>query len=159
LFSLSKEEAGSNSSHGRSGSLMRLGYYGAEQGFTDEQIFAVLDDADTRWEKYTGRSPEQRRRFLVDIIARARAKHGYNSSENPLAGLIAQASQVEVQEQKLIYNFKEFINLEIHIDWLLEGMLSQTGFGIITGQPGIGKTQLGLQLAHHLALGEEDFIG
>lgn len=160
LFSMGKEDAGKSSPDGRSGSLMRLGYYGAESGFSDEQIYAILDDADTRWEKYTKRSPAYRRKLLLDIIARARAKHGYlTDTENPLAGLIAKAEPVAAQDQKLVYNFQEFMDLEVHIEWLVEGLLSQTGMGIITGPPGVGKTQLGIQLAHHLALGKEEFLG
>lgn len=161
LFSMGKEDAGKSSPDGRSGSLMRLGYYGAESGFSDEQIYAVLDDADSRWEKYTKRTSAYRRKLLLDIIARARAKHGYlTDTENPLAGLIAKAEPgVAPQDQKLVYNFQEFMDLEVHIEWLVEGLLSQTGMGIITGPPGVGKTQLGIQLAHHLALGKEEFLG
>ena len=156
LFNLGKDEAATASKEGRSGSLTRLGYYGAENGFSDEQIYAILLDADNRWEKYKGRHDQERR--LVEIIARARAKHGYIGEEGlTFAGLVTDATAV-VTDSKLIYSFQEFSDLEIKIDWMMEGLLRNEGMGVIVGPPGVGKTQLGIQMCAHIALGW-DFLG
>lgn len=142
----------------RSGAIMRLGYFGAEHGFTDEQIYVILDDADKRWGKYTARSKAGREKLLRDIIARARAKHGYPTGETLTFAGLTGASPVAPQDIKTVYNFKEFLDTEIIIDWMVEKLLAQGGFGIITGMPGVGKTQFGIQLAITLALGLDHFL-
>src|SRR5690606_32253715 len=43
-------------------------------------------------------------------------------------------------------------------DWLVEGLLTEAGIGLITGRPGTGKTQLGLQLAGDCATGRDRFL-
>lgn len=156
VFNYTKDEAGTASPDGRSGTLASLGYFGAENGFTDEQIYAILLDADNRWEKYKGRHDQEKR--LVEIIARARAKHGYMApSDITLDGIIGTDAPV-VTDKKMVYSFRELADLDIKVDWMLQGLLRNEGVGIITGAPGVGKTQLAIQLGAHVALGW-DFIG
>lgn len=156
-FRMTKEEAAASSPDKRSGALMRLAYLGAENGFSDEQIYVILDDADKRWEKYVSRSKAGREKVLHDTIARARAKVGYLSDEIlEFTGLLN--SRAVVQEPRLVYSFQDFLNTDVKIDWLVDGFLSQGGMGVITGQPGVGKTQFGIQLAATLALGAEKFL-
>lgn len=152
VFRMSQEEAANSSPGKRSAALMRLAYMGAEQGFSDESIYAILDDADKRWDKYVKRSPATREKILRDTIARARAKIGYPTEELTLAGLLG-ATPVEQDDLKVVYNYREFLDTEIKVEWLLEGLLAQRGIGIITGHPGVGKTQFGIQLAMNLAIG------
>lgn len=156
-FKMTKEEASASSPDKRSGAIMRLGYFAAEHGFTDEQIYVILDDADKRWDKYTKRSKAGREKLLLDIIARARAKTGYLTAEDlTFAGLLAESNIVE--KPQLVYAFQEFLDTEIHIDWLVNDFLSKGGMGVITGQPGVGKTQFGIQLGISLALGADKFL-
>lgn len=157
LFLSSKEEAHDGSPGGRSGSLARLGYFGAENGFSDEQIYVMLLDADTRWEKYLNRHDREKR--LIDIIARARAKIGYvNLEELSFDGLTGVASNKVVTDSKLVYSFKELLELDVKVDWMMEGLLRNEGIGIFVGPPNVGKTQLLIQAGACAALGW-DFLG
>lgn len=141
----------------RSKALLRLGYHGAENGFTDEQIYAVLLAADDKWGKYKNRY--DRERHLLDIINRARTKIGYNFDDpDSLAGLIKGLDKTEVKDAKVVWGFKEFLAADFHVDWMLENLISIGGFGVIAGPPGVGKTQFGIQMGISLALGE-DFLG
>lgn len=143
----------------RSAAMSELAYMGAELGWSDGQIATVLYDADDRWGKYKNRHDRDRR--IVDFINRARQKHGYNALENvDLTKMIQSANQTAVimGESKLVYGYQEFVDADFHIDWILDGLLAQGGFGLITGYPGTGKTQLSIAAAAHLALGEKKFL-
>lgn len=154
-FSLDEEGATKASPDKRSGSLQKLAYLAVESGMSDEQIFVILDDADTRWGKYAKRSSGARHKELIKIIARGRAKLGYITEDLlTFSGLAASVGQdIEGTTPKLIYRWDEFIEAEFDIKWLIEGLLSEGGYGVVTGQPGVGKTQFGLQWAISMALG------
>jgi KaiC/GvpD/RAD55 family RecA-like ATPase len=143
----------------RSAAMSELAHMGAELGWSDENIAAVLYNADDRWGKYKHRRDRERR--LTDFINRARQKHGYNSLENvDLAKLISSANQSApvMGESKLVYGYQDFVDAEFHIEWVLKGLLAQGGFGLITGYPGTGKTQFSIALGAHMALGEKKFL-
>jgi len=143
----------------RSAAMSELAYIGAELGWSDGQIATMLYDADDRWGKYAGRHDRDRR--IVDFVNRARQKHGYNSLDNvDLTTMIQSANQSAgvLGDSKLVYGYQEFVDAEFKIEWILDGLLAQAGFGLITGYPGTGKTQLSIALAAHLALGEKKFL-
>lgn len=143
----------------RSAAMSELAYIGAELGWSDGQIATMLYDADDRWGKYVGRHDRDRR--IVDFVNRARQKHGYNSLDNvDLTTMIQSANQSAgvLGDSKLVYGYQEFVDAEFKIEWILDGLLAQAGFGLITGYPGTGKTQLSIALAAHLALGEKKFL-
>lgn len=143
----------------RSAAMAELAYMGAEQGWTDEQIAAILYDADDRWGKYKKRRDRDRR--ITDFINRARQKHGYNAPQNiGIKSLIESANQTApvIGESKLIYGFTEFVDAEFRIEWLLDGLLAQGGLGLVTGFPGTGKTQFSIAVGAHLALGQREFL-
>lgn len=127
----------------RSGSLMRLGYICCELRMEDKEAYAILLNADERWAKYKNR--QDRKARLSEIINRARIKH-------PLS------PQKESVEQFVVYNNEEFLASEIVIEWIIPGILQRAGHVLLSGPPGIGKTQVSLQFAIHMALGK-DFIG
>lgn len=144
----------------RSGALQRLAYEGAEHSWTDEQIMAVLVDADDRWGKYVGRP--SREKILVDLINRARVKVGYNNEEE-LLDLAARfrGTSEEVEDdsnEKVLYSVKELAHMEGIKDWIVEGLLTPRGIGHFTGRAGVGKTQLAVQLAADLATGRSHFL-
>lgn len=145
----------------RSGALQRLAYEGAEHGWTDEQIMAVLLDADDRWQKYVGRS--SRGRILADLINRARAKIGYEpgSDLEGLAKALGAVRKVEDAEDdtQVLFSVKELAHVRDISDWTVEGLLVPRGFGLFTGRPGEGKTQLACQLGADLASGRSEFLG
>lgn len=143
----------------RSAAMSELAHLGAEMGWTDAQIGTVLYDADDRWGKYKNRRDRERR--VTDFVNRARQKHGYNSLDNiDLTKMINSANQTApvMGESKLIYGYQDFVEAEFKIEWILSGLLAQGGFGLITGYPGTGKTQLSIALAAHMALGEKKFL-
>jgi len=143
----------------RSAAMSELAHLGAELGWGDEQIARILYDADDRWGKYKTRRDRDRR--LTDFVNRARQKHGYNSLDNvDLSKLISSANQSApvMGESKLVWGYQDFVDAEFKIEWVLDGLLAQGGFGLITGYPGTGKTQLSIALAAHMALGEKKFL-
>lgn len=143
----------------RSAAMSELAHMGAELGWSDENIAVVLYDADDRWGKYKYRRDRDRR--ITDFINRARQKHGYNSLENvDLTRMIQSANQTTpiMGESKLIYGYQDFVDAEFKIEWILNGLLAQGGFGLITGYPGTGKTQFSIALGAHMALGSKKFL-
>jgi predicted ATP-dependent serine protease len=143
----------------RSAAMSELAHMGAELGWSDENIAVVLYDADDRWGKYKYRRDRDRR--ITDFINRARQKHGYNSLENvDLTRMIESANQTApvMGESKLIYGYQDFVDAEFKIEWILNGLLAQGGFGLITGYPGTGKTQFSIALGAHMALGDKKFL-
>ena len=143
----------------RSAAMSELAHLGAESGWSDEQIAVVLYDADNRWGKYKHRRDRERR--VTDFINRARQKHGYNSLDNvDLTKLINSANQSSpvMGESKLVYGYQDFVDAEFKIEWVLDGLLAQGGFGLVTGYPGTGKTQFSIALGAHMALGEKKFL-
>jgi len=143
----------------RSAAMSELAHMGAELGWPDEHIAAALYDADDRWGKYKYRRDRDRR--ITDFVNRARQKHGYNALENvDLTKMIQSANQTTpvMGESKLIYGYQDFVDAEFKIEWILNGLLAQGGFGLITGYPGTGKTQFSIALGAHMALGDKKFL-
>lgn len=143
----------------RSAAMSELAHMGAEMGWTDEQIAAMLYDVDDRWGKYKGRRDRDVR--LTDFVNRARQKHGYNSLENiDITNLIKSANQTApvLGDGKLVYGYQDFVDAEFKVDWILDGLLAQGGFGLITGFPGTGKTQFSIAVGAHLAIGIPNFL-
>lgn len=138
----------------RSSALMRLGYFGAEVGMTDVEIYALLENADSRWGKFVKRTDRKKR--LLDIVNRAKLKHPNKTSDISFAGLRGE-SQVEI-DRRYIYGFNDFLSERKEVEWVFEGLLEKGGFFMIASAPGVGKTQVSLQLAINAVLGKE-FLG
>ncbi|QSJ04787.1 hypothetical protein [Cellulosimicrobium phage DS1] len=153
-FKLTKQEAAERSPDGRSGTIQRLMYEAAEAGMSDEQMYAIVDACDRRWEKYTGRSPGIRKKYLIDAIAKARERVGWLTEETMAFAGLATEAPVE-DDAKLVYNMDEFMSKDVKIEWLLEGLFQRCGFGIVTAQPGTGKTQAAIQFMLGMALGTQ----
>lgn len=146
----------------RSDQLQAVAYECAEAGFTPEQMYAVLLHCDDRWEKYKHRTDRDRR--LVDIIDRAIAKHPFATNTLTFEGLTqpvdsTASSSPTTDEFKIsvLYQYEDFMKVDIHIDWLLDKLLPSTGYGIIAGPTGVGKSQIALRLAESIA-SEKDFL-
>ena len=141
----------------RSSALMSLGYFGAEIGMSDEEIYSVLINADDRWGKFKNRNDRKKR--LLDIINKARQKHpvGLNTNEGLLRGLLSDGADV-TKQPKYVFGFDEFNKTDIHIEWVIEGLLEKKGMGVVVSGPGVGKTQWSLQFAIACTLGKEFLI-
>ena len=160
LFNRTFEEM-SGPDHDRSGALQRLAYSGAEQGWTDEQIMTVLVDADDRWKKYSTR--QTRDKILSEIINRARMKHGYNSvsDEGLLATLLSMGvkdAEPEAVEESSLYSVDDVLAIPGINNWVIRDLMVPDSLGLITGRPGLGKTQLAFQMAADLATGRKQFM-
>lgn len=127
---------------GRSAALMRLAYDAIEVGCSNEEIYVLLEDRDSVWGKYVGRSDREKR--LETTIARARGKKAVTAEI--------------VQGSTEVYRFHDFMKTNIVIKWAIEGLLPVAGSMIIVGKPGVGKSTFALRKAMSLALGEEYFL-
>lgn len=139
----------------RSSALMRLGFFGAESGMADAEIYSILLDADDRWGKFKHRSDRKLR--LLDIINKARQKHpvGITSPEGLLRSLSGEGI---VEAPQYVYGFESLLNSEFTIEWAIDGLMPIGGQGLISSAPGLGKTQFSIQLGLHCALGK-NYLG
>jgi hypothetical protein len=130
-----------NLSHkeGRSGALMQVAYFCCEMGMNDQEAFTILYNADERWGKFKDR-PDRARR-LNDIIVKARIKHPYNLT-------------LKVRDLP-VFGFSDFLKTEVSIEWVIPGMLEQSGQMLISAAPGVGKSRLSLSAGIRLALGTQ----
>ncbi len=140
----------------RSSALMRLGYYGAEQGMADEEIFAILLDADDRWGKFKKR--DDRKRRLIEIVNRARQKHPHPISDLTFAGLLGSSNDKVEKNTKHAYGWLDLINSDFKVEWLFDGLVPKQGCMLMSSKGGVGKTQVAMQFGISLAL-MKNFIG
>lgn len=125
----------------RSGALVRLGYYGAEVGMPDEALYVLIEDADSRWGKFVGRSDRERR--LAQIIQKVRVKY-------PSIGIEEEDDETPIQ---LVYTFNELLDSDFKMDWLIEDVIPKGATCFISAESGIGKSRLTLQMALAMAEG------
>lgn len=133
----------------RSSALMRLGFEAAEMGMTEKEIYALLDNADARWGKFAKRNDRTRR--LLDIVNRAKIKHPTGVDSLTFAGLTGEREATVNLRQ--LYQFQDFMDEDIQVEWIIEGLIEKNGVGMIASKPGVGKTQLMLQMAICCAIG------
>lgn len=130
----------------RSSSIVRLAYFAAETGMSDEEIWVVLDDYDRRIGKFVGRADRERR--LVEIIVKARTKYPYKDK------IPTKNTQEDI---KLVYGIKDLLAADFQLDWLIEGLLPKRTINFIAAESGIGKSRLSMQLALASAQGKQFF--
>lgn len=121
----------------RSDALMSIGYYGAEAGLSDSEIYRLVETADSRWGVYTSRTPDRRFSLLADIVERARFKHPVGSTVDLLANFNKPRSAIQI-----VYTYDEFLAAKAEHTWQFQELLTKNGIGILAGEPGVGKTQL-----------------
>lgn len=126
----------------RSDALARLVHECLEIGLSNEETYVLLEDRDSVWGKYVGRSDRQRR--LESTIANVRGR------KNFVAEVTHGAPEV--------YRFHDFMKTDIQLKWAIKGLLPVAGSMVIFGKPGVGKSTFSLRLAMALALGREKFL-
>lgn len=128
----------------RSAGLMALGYHLAEMNLPNMEIFALLINADNRWGKFSKRDDQYKR--LAEIVTHARTKYPYKIDSSK-----SEATLIAIGDLTLRAT-------EVKIEWIVGGLLHQTGYMLLTGHTGVGKSQFCGDLASHLCLGKE-FLG
>lgn len=126
----------------RDESLMRMAYFGAEVGMTDEAIYVIIEDVSRRLGKFLR---SDRERQLAALIKNARAKH-------PYSGIKPVASLEDIQQ---VFTINELLNAEFQLDWLVENMIPKGTINFISAESGIGKSRITLQLAEAMAAGKQ----
>ena len=118
----------------RSSFLSKIALSLAEEGLSLPEIVSLLHHADQRILKFVGRTDEFER--LSNLAAFALHK-------------------VDVETEIISYTLDDILNHVETLDWIIPGWLHTSGFLIITSAPGVGKTQLALQLGVTLLSGSE----
>lgn len=122
----------------RSEGLMALGYHLAEMQMNNEEIVAMLLNADQRWGKFAGRNDQLER--LLQIVNIARGKY-------PL-------TETDPVGKMTTYGFQSLLNTKIELEWVWDGLLQEGGYFLLTGPPAAGKTQFSLDFGQRVALGQ-----
>jgi hypothetical protein len=125
----------------RDQSLMRLSFFCANVGMTDEAMYVILDDLTKRMGKFVGRADRERR--LAELIAKARVKYPYGSVK-----LVP--TEEEIQQ---VFTVNDLLHAEFKMEWLVENLLTKGSVNFISAESGIGKSRLSLQMAEALASG------
>jgi len=106
-------------------------------GMDNTEILSILLDADERWGKFSRR--DDRLDQLTNIVGLARLKRpeklNTGDYDLPLMGL------------------RSFLSLDMPVRWVIPGLVPESSLTCLVSRSGVGKTQLSLQLAMHLALG------
>ena len=125
---------GGSSKEGRSGDLFALARKLGELGVGPSTTKAVLELADLRWGKFSARNDfDERLEQLLTASEEVRPK-SFLEGIRPV-----KPSQLK--------------ELAPTVEWLIEDRLALHTYGLITGSTGVGKSQLGIQLAVSLAKG------
>lgn len=122
---------------GRSTFLMSTGHLLAENNYSYEEIVSLLYAADCRIKKFVGRADQLVR--LGEIASIALFKY-------------------EAENTVETYSPLDILRLEDNLEWIQEKWLHSRGLVIVSGAPGVGKTQFTFDLAYRLATGK-DYLG
>jgi len=125
----------------RSGFLYKLGCTLSEEGLGLEDIVSLLLVADDRVGKFRDR--EDRLFQLTDIATKACAKVEESGSEKKIFNILTPIEVIKTKNK---------------LKWYIDGWLHSRGGLILSSPPGVGKTQLSLQLAYALSTGTS-FLG
>lgn len=137
----------------RSSKLMRLGYLLAQLGMTTDEIFVMLLDVDSRMGKFAGRSDQGLR--LQEIASKAKQEYPSRFSLT----IVEQVDEIfDVGGKFKKFGFASLQHQEVQLEWVLENLLIKGGLGILSGAPGVGKSQLTLDMISHLVLEKDYFL-
>ena len=125
----------------RSSALAKLGYTLAEKGLDNNEMYAVIEWADSRWKKFADRSDAEK--YYVRLINSVRVKYPYQT--------------LKVSQDLILpfMSYKELKESQDNVTWLIDGILPDKGLLFIVGKSGDGKTIMATGLCKKLAVGGE----
>ena len=118
----------------RSQFLYKIAHELAEIGCNHTQVASIVFYIDERIGKFKNRSDR-----LIRI--------------SEIASLALHS--VSAEEDISLYNLQDVLNHTEDLEWIYGKYLHQQGFMILTGAPGVGKTQMSLQMAAAFTVGLE----
>lgn len=121
----------------RSSALAKMAHFCMEMGMTNAETLSILYNVDDRWKKFAHR--DDRKVRLLGLINSVRVKHPVDIVERDAESIFR------------IYTYREFMDTELKIDWVVPGLVHQKGLMSISGPPNVGKSQLCLRLAEKMA--------
>lgn len=127
-----KEFMNSPVNRDRSSFLMSFGFHLAEEGYNVEQIVALVQYLDMSVGKFATRHDKLQRYIELACVA------------------VAKTEPVQKYTPKKLW---DILNSTEEIDWLLKGWIHRNGLMLLSGSPGVGKTQLASQLSYCLSTG------
>lgn len=125
----------------RSSALTKFAHICIERGMSNAEALSLLLNLDERWGKFKGRKDQKNR--LLGIINHVRTLHPVD----PVVQETAYGFKV--------YSYEEFINSEVELEWVIPNLVHANGSVLVSGKPGIGKSQLSLRFAEKIAKGEK----
>lgn len=114
----------------RSKAFYEVGLLCKESGMNKNETFSVLHKLHERWGKYGDRADKE------------------------LARIVAKAFEQQASKRRTLHTFSSVLEHEGNIDFLVKDIVTEQGITVLTGPPGVGKTQFSLNLAFNLAIGE-----
>lgn len=121
----------------RSEFLMKVAYDLVEERLEHLQVVTLLAHVDERVGKFTGRSDRMLRLTQIADVAFHR---------------------LAIEYQTVLYTLEDVLHHTDDLTWVFPGWLHTSGFAILTSAPGVGKTQLCMQLATQL-IANQPFLG
>lgn len=115
----------------RSKAFFEVGLLCKEAGMDKNETFSVLHKIHERWGKYGDRADKE------------------------LTRIVLKSYEHEVSEHTTLHNFTSVLEHEGNIEFLVKDILTEQGITVLTGPPGVGKTQFSLNLAFNVALGSK----
>lgn len=116
----------------RSQFLFKIAHELAEYGLNHSQIATLIYYVDERIGKFSGRSDQLQRISELASIA---------------------LHSVSITEAISLYSPRDILEHTDDLEWIFGNWLHSTGFMLLTGSPGVGKTQFAMQMAYHFANG------
>lgn len=125
----------------RSSALSRIAHVCVEIGMTNTEMLSVLKWKDNDWGKFAKKGEEGQLKSLVGLIRNIRRMHPETNID-------------DINENIPWFSSREFLNLDIYVDWLIPGLLTSKSICFISGPSDVGKTKFSYSLAVHMALGK-----
>lgn len=117
----------------RSSYLMSTGHLLAENDYSQLEIITLLYVVDCRIKKFVGRGDQLQRLSEIASIA-----------------------LLKIEEENYVQSYSpmEIVSHELSLEMVIPGWLHSRGQMILSGAPGVGKTQFSLDLAYRLSVGQ-----